>query len=122
MIEMGDAPCEMDWLMKPLASRELTASPSQGLLRSLHFHHSRQQHRYSLASSMSVTEEEAPCTRPLTSMACRVKCACISQRRIFQTPPSLFVASKRYSVAKAGEESGSGGPSLKGWSCPQRQR
>ena len=41
---MGDAPCEMDWLMKPLASRELTASPSQGLLRSLHFHHSRQQH------------------------------------------------------------------------------
>ena len=41
---MGDAPCEMDWLMKPLASRELTASPSQGLLRSLHFHHPRQQH------------------------------------------------------------------------------
>ena len=75
-----------------------------------------------MASSMSVTEEEAPCTRPLTSMACRVKCACISQRRIFQTPPSLFVASKRYSVAKAGEESGSGGPSLKGWSWPQRQR
>ena len=43
MIEMGDAPCEMDWLMKPLASRELTASPSQGLLRSLHST-TRQQH------------------------------------------------------------------------------